>query len=144
MNMHGRPLRLRDWDYSRSGGYFVTFVVAGRKPLLRHPDGRLTAAGRTVLGVWDRLSGLNPRVEGDQVAIQPDHVHAIIYLVDHPTDRASLGTVVRRWKAASTSLIRRQSKAFGWQSHYHDWIIRDQQALLSFRSYILKNRLHGG
>ena len=140
METHGRPFRKFGWDYSHSGGYFVTFVVAGRRPALRDATGQLSRAGCEVMAVWERLPTLNPRVVLDEVAIMAEHVHAVLFLVDHPHDRASLGAVIRRWKAASTRAIRWDLPDFRWQSHFHDWVIRDRSALARFRQYVRKNR----
>ena len=139
METHGRPPRLRGWDYSRSGPYFVTFVVAGRAGSLMSQGGQPTTAGEAVRAVWERLPALFPRVRLDEMAIMSDHVHAVLFLSDHPSDRAQLGEVVRAWKAASTRAIRRSTPAFAWQSHYQDWVIRSQASLNHVRAYIRSN-----
>ncbi len=140
MDMHGRPLRQFGWDYSKSGVYFVTFVVAGRRPILRDLTGRLSRAGGEVMAVWERFPTLNPRVVLDEVAVMADHVHAVLFLTNHPIDRATLGSVIRRWKAASTRAIHHELPDFTWQSHFHDWVIRDRSALARFREYVRRNR----
>jgi REP element-mobilizing transposase RayT len=144
METHGRPFRRKDWDYARSGVYFVTFVVARRRPLLRDSRGKLTKAGQAVLGVWNRLPELNPRVALDSIVVMADHVHAMLLLRDHPADRAPLGTVIRRWKAASTRVIHEYLPGFKWQSHFHDWVVRDQSALNRVRRYIQENGTRTG
>src|SRR6478609_8117938 len=101
METHGRPPRLKGWDYARSGGYFVTFVVAGRHAVLRDPTGQLTPVGRIVEGVWERLPSLYPRVTLDEMIVMPEHVHAVIWLTDRMAPRVTLGEVVRGWKASS-------------------------------------------
>ena len=130
---------MRGWDYSRSGVYFVTFVVAGRRPFLVLDDGVLSIEGSIVRGIWGRLPELFPRVQLDELAIMSDHVHAVLVLLDHSSDRTPLGEVVRSWKAASTRSIRRSTPAFGWQSHYQDWVIRSQASLNRVRAYIRSN-----
>jgi REP element-mobilizing transposase RayT len=69
----------------------------------------------------------------------PDHVHAIVWLRDHATDLSPLGEVIRGWKAAASRAIRIRTPTFRWQSHYQDWIIRDQSALNRIRRYIRNN-----
>ena len=102
MDRHGRPPRHPTWDYTDAGGYFVTFVVAERRPVLRRPDGGLSVAGEVVREAWGRLPSLYARVDLDDLAIMPDHVHAILWLTDRNAARVSLGEVVRGWKAAVT------------------------------------------
>ncbi len=139
METHGRPPRLRGWDYSRSGWYFVTFVVAGRMPVLRDGGGGLSQAGRIVVESWNLLPALYPRVCLDELAVMPDHVHALLRLGAAPEAATPLGEVVRGWKARASRLIRNAVPGFGWQSHYQDWVIRDQAALDRVRSYIRMN-----
>lgn len=139
METHGRPPRLKGWDYSRAGGYFVTFVVAGRLELLRTAGGRLSEAGEMVREVWGRLPALFARVELDEVAIMPDHVHAVLRLTYHPTDGAKLGQVVRAWKAASCRRIRMVIPSFQWQSHFYDRVISSHRGLTAVRAYIQEN-----
>ena len=118
----------------------MTFVVAGRAHLFRNAEGGLAPAGEVVMASWARLPGLFPRVKLDEVVVMADHVHAILFLTDHPLDRARLGSIVRAWKASSTREIRRSVPTFKWQSHYQDWIIRSQSALNRIRRYIRGNR----
>lgn len=122
----------------------MTFVVAGRARVLRDAESRLTGAGAAVEAAWSRLPTLYPRVVLDELAIMSDHVHAIIWLEDLTNDQTPLGEVVRGWKASSTRVVRLILPAFRWQSHYQDWIIRDQTALSRIRRYIRSNPLKAG
>ena len=138
METHGRPSRRPGWDYGRAGSYFVTFVVDERRPCLRTRTGELTQAGEVVLKVWERLPVLYPRVQLDAIAVMADHVHAIIRLRDGGPPTA-LGEVVRGWKGASTRQIRTSEPSFGWQSHFHDRVVRSPEALAQMREYIHSN-----
>lgn len=55
--------------------------------------------------------------------------------------RGSLGSVIRSYKSACTTTIdeRFANSGFGWQSRFHDHIIRDERALNAIRNYIINN-----
>lgn len=82
MSGNRRSLRLRGYDYTLNGMYFVTICVEARQCLLGNVhDGRMhfNPIGEMVRDVW---SGL-PRYQGaeiDAFVIMPNHVHGIIVL----------------------------------------------------------------
>ena len=77
----------------------------------------------------------------------PNHVHAIIILVDAagaPLDRgaATLGHVVRAFKSISATEANKilgQSNRPFWQRNYYEHIIRDEEELTVLRQYIRDN-----
>jgi REP element-mobilizing transposase RayT len=78
-----RSLRLKDYDYTQPGAYFVTIVAWGRECLFgKVVDGemRLSAAGRIVEAEWWRLGRQFPNIRLDAFVLMPNHVHAIIII----------------------------------------------------------------
>ena len=90
-----KRLRLKDFDYSSAGAYFVTICIKGRKRILSDivkpsvgvgafddpltPQIRLTEIGKVTEKYL--LSSENiPGVKIDRFVIMPDHIHAIIFL----------------------------------------------------------------
>ena len=78
-----RLLRLRSYDYSAPGAYFVTIVT--RQRILLFGDVvsgamRLNPAGRIVLSLWDSLPTHYPGVELAEFVVMPNHVHGIIVI----------------------------------------------------------------
>jgi putative transposase len=53
----------------------------------------------------------------------------------------SLSTIIRSYKSACTSAIRKRfpESGFKWQARFHDRVIRDQDELIRIRTYILNN-----
>lgn len=79
-----RSIRLRGYDYSLAGMYFVTICARNREFLLGDVvDGemRLSDAGQIVRTAWYDLPNHYPNVELDEFAVMPNHVHEIIVLV---------------------------------------------------------------
>jgi len=78
-----RTIRLKGYDYTRAGAYFVTVCVQGRERLFGEiVDGemRLNEAGRMVQSVWDESPVHYPGVEVDAFVVMPNHVHGIVVL----------------------------------------------------------------
>jgi putative transposase len=83
-NKHRRSIRLQNYDYKRSGAYFVTMVTQNRACLFGDVvDGRLQLndAAQMIQAIWDQLPEHYPSVETDAFVIMPNHVHGIIALV---------------------------------------------------------------
>ncbi len=81
---HRRSIRLKGYDYSRPGDYFVTVCVQNRGCLLGDVvEGKmkLNAAGEMIHRVWNELPIRYPGIEIDEFVIMPNHIHGIIMLV---------------------------------------------------------------
>ena len=78
---HRRSLRLKSYDYSRAGAYFVTICTHGHECLFGEiMDGemRLNAAGQAAQAEWVRLPERFQSLELDEFVIMPNHLHGII------------------------------------------------------------------
>jgi REP element-mobilizing transposase RayT len=86
-------MRMKGYDYSQAGAYFVTICTQGRACLFGEVvDGemRLNDAGRMVVAEWERLPALFPNVVLDAFVVMPNHIHGIVILTD-PADDATDG-----------------------------------------------------
>ena len=83
---HRQSIRLRNYDYSQSGAYFVTICTQDRVSLfgeIEEDTLHLNAAGRMVHSVWTDLPSRYPGVEIDAFIVMPNHVHGIVFIVDN-------------------------------------------------------------
>lgn len=159
--------RLKDFDYSLPGAYFVTLVTQERKPLfgkVNNEDVILNEIGNLAKAEWIKTTEMRKEVRRDQFILMPNHLHAIIFIdyfgVNQPEystgeirahGRAplrrrprTLGSLVAAYKAATTRMIRGLFKDIElkvWQRNYYDHIIRDQIDLDNIREYITYNPL---
>jgi REP element-mobilizing transposase RayT len=81
---HRRSIRLRGYDYSQVGMYFVTICTKGRLCLFGDVvDGamNLNCAGKMVRTIWDEIPSYYAGVEIDRFVTMPNHIHGIITLV---------------------------------------------------------------
>lgn len=147
--------RLRHWDYSTPGGYFVTICTHLRKPFfgtIEDDEMNLSPIGEIIDQEWEKTAILREAVELDEYAIMPNHLHGIIMikpLVETPQRGVSvsedmkavtLGTIISQFKSACTRRIQAVCKSnFAWQSRFYDHIIRDDIDLRRIRKYIQEN-----
>lgn len=88
---HRRSIRLRGYDYSQAGAYFITLCTQDRACLFGDvADGvmRLNDAGQMVCAEWEALPQRFPTIVLDAFVVMPNHAHGIII-----TDHAGVGDV---------------------------------------------------
>jgi len=73
---HRRSIRLRGWDYTYPGAYFVTICTHNGECLFEGPVLR-----RVVETMWQRIPHHFPYVQLDEFVVMPNHVHGIIWIV---------------------------------------------------------------
>ena len=87
MNKTRKSMRLKGYDYSKPGYYFVTVCTQNKKCLfgdIRNRQMVLNDAGRMIEKVWNALPEHYPHVELDAFVIMPNHFHGIIVLRPNP------------------------------------------------------------
>ena len=161
---HRRSVRLRGYDYSQAGAYFVTIVTQDRLCLFGdvvRDEMRLNTTGRLVEAAWKWLGTRYPHVELDMYVVMPNHLHGIIVIVDRgrggsrsdtvtrgqggsrtaPT-RKPLGRLIGAFKTVVTRQVNLALNTPGqqlWQRNYYEHVIRDEDELGRAREYIVDN-----
>ena len=123
-----KSIRLKDYDYSLDGFYFITICTNYRRPYLIGENKEVVA--QFVEQLPYKING----VKLDYYQIVPSHIHLILVL-EHC--ELKLAEIVRRLKAATT----RQLGFKLWQPNYYEHVIRNQKALAGTREYIQNNPL---
>ena len=163
---HRHSIRLKGYDYSLSGAYFITICVhCGLSELgeINGNDMFLSPYGRIVAATWESLPDHYSYVELDAFTVMPNHVHGIIVLTDvnippnvgaglrpAPTSEAGrhgVPEIVRAFKSFSARRINQTRGSQGqpfWQRNYYEHIIRNERAYFAIRDYILSNPANWG
>jgi putative transposase len=157
---HRRSIRLKNYDYSQAGAYFVTICTQGRECLLGEVVDAslfLNQYGVIVEQVWQQIPDHFSSVTLDAAVVMPNHFHGIIVIVDeslpiHKNSRdtshkqnskqLTLGKIVAYFKYQSTKLINAARDLTGvkfWQRNYYEHIIRSETSLAKLRTYIEQN-----
>jgi len=79
-------IRLKNYDYSRDGAYFVTICTQGRECLLgkiKNEEVELSPAGKMIQEIWKNLPQHHPGFEMDEFIVMPNHIHGIIILMEN-------------------------------------------------------------
>lgn len=82
---HRRSIRLKEYDYSQAGAYFVTVCAWGKECLfgeIRDGEIHLNEFGTMTTKFWNDMSTRFPYIELDAFVIMPNHVHGIIVFND--------------------------------------------------------------
>lgn len=165
---HRRSIRLKGYDYTQAGAYFVTICTKDRACLFGDvADGvmRLDQMGHIVRQCWLAIPDHFPHVLLDEFVVMPNHVHGIIVIMathdvgathasplqndDTPTrprgpQPRSVASIVGSFKSAAAKRINEHRGTPGapiWQRNYYEHIIRDDESLNLIRNYIADNPL---
>jgi putative transposase len=138
---HRRSIRLKGYDYSSPGAYFITICTHQRECLFGEivdSEMQLNSVGLYIQSYWQRLS-LNFEIELDAFVVMPNHIHGIIWLggnigrgeafgpkirkqhkdlcpnasplQPHGTQPGSIGAIIQNFKSITTQRINRISRS---------------------------------
>ena len=157
---HRRSIRLKEYDYSRAGAYFVTICVQNGECLFGEiVDGivRLNEFGQIVEDEWRQTGRNRINIKLDVYVVMPNHFHGILFIHGDGGGTArraptverfgkpvsgSVPTIVRSFKSAVTKRVNEIRHTPGgsvWQRNYYEHIIRDDDDLNRIRQYIADN-----
>lgn len=163
---HRKSIRLKGYDYSQAGLYFITICVHNRQCLfgeIVNDEMILNDFGNIAHHHWEKLSERFQNFELDVFQIVPNHMHGIIFLTNPvgagftPAPNPNKGATERVAPTVADifgtykSLVSNEcleifkQKFPGdymgklWQRNYHDHIIRDEQSYHRIANYIIKN-----
>ncbi|TAK52971.1 MAG: transposase [Bacteroidetes bacterium] len=145
--------RLRGYDYSSAGMYFVTICTKSMICYfgeIKNGEMCLNDIGSIVAGEWQRTPEIRPNIDLDEWIVMPNHIHGIIVIKDSvETPRRgvsttwkpnSLGSIVNQIKSVSTKRIHSAGyQEFAWQPRFYDHIIRNERERERIRTYIRNN-----
>jgi hypothetical protein len=90
---HRHSTRLRGYDYSSSGAYFITANVQHRLCLFGAVDEngvQLNDIGKIAHQCWEDIPIHFPHIELDEFIIMPNHMHGIIFILPNDDDRGGV------------------------------------------------------
>ena len=90
---HRRSIRVKDYDYSRAGTYFLTMCLQSKRCLFGNVvngEMMLNDAGKLVQHIWNNLPKRFLSIKLDKYVIMPNHMHGIIICRGEPCVRPNL------------------------------------------------------
>ncbi len=138
-------VRLRNYDYSQNGAYFITICTIDKKYLIDSDKIRAI-----IQETWDNLPKHYPEVILDEFVIMPNHIHGIIIINNNFYNFVGAGLrparklseIVKSFKSFSSREINKLLSTPGqsfWQRNYYEHVIRNEQDLHETRTYIREN-----
>jgi putative transposase len=157
-----RSIRLKEYDYSQPGEYFLTICTNNHECIFGNiiqEEMKLSPEGKIAQRYWEEMPKHFSNVQLDEYIIMPNHIHGIIILTESMVGTrhavslreqfakpviGSVPTIVRSFKSATTKRIHEITKTPSlpiWQGRFFDRIIRSDKELNNIRDYIRNNVL---
>ena len=156
-----QSIRLKNYDYSKSGLYFVTVCTQNRECLFGDVIDEkmiLNEFGKIIDNVFKLLLNRHEQIKLDVYQIMPNHINMVIQIVgagfmpardERATTRVAptLGDIIGAFKSLTTHEYILNVKNNGWkpfdirlwQRNYYEHIIRSKTDLDKIREYIRTN-----
>ncbi len=153
--------RLKDYDYSSAGAYFLTICTHNRKKLLSNIVGAIHESPETIYELSEtkltkfgefvdkHINKVSQRFDVEIITyiIMPNHIHMVIFIDDlraireSPLQARSLISKIVGYIKMNTS---KEIHGFVpdckiWQRNYYDHIIRDDNDYCNIIEYIQTN-----
>ena len=80
-----QSIRLKGYDYSQAGAYFITLVTKNRLPLfgeITNGEMNLDQYGEIIQNEWFRTPEIRKEIMLDEFIIMPNYIHAIVVIED--------------------------------------------------------------
>lgn len=166
---HRRSIRLKKYDYTQSGWYFIIICTEQKRCLfgaIANKQLILNEFGNIASNCWQAIPEHFPKIKLDEFVIMPNHVHGILIVTNNSADdincrgkalpcpyykgefgkpvSGSISTIIGSFKSAVTkqiNIIRNSKGTSVWQRNYYDHIIRNEESLNKIRKYIINNPL---
>ena len=154
-----KQLRLKGYNYSQNGYYFVTICSESRGNIFgKIIEGTMEAnsLGKSVAECLSQIPKHFPFVIVDEYVVMPNNVHAIIQINNinvgannysplpkgkRPNGTSmTLGSIIRGFKKGVVKIARNKNFIHKlWQRNYYEHIIRSDDELQEIRKYIADN-----
>ncbi len=144
-----KTVRLKGYDYSAPGAYFITICVQGRRCILSKitvgeglapPAVHLTAKGKLAEEQIQQIPIRFPTATVDKYVIMPNHIHLILTLrtgAGGASPSPTITQVVGTFKSMTTRLCEGESKLF--QRSLYDHVVRNDTDYQEIWTYIGQN-----
>ena len=142
-----KNIRLKQYDYSQEGYYFVTICTNDRMKLFGEivgadrcvcPQTKLTKIGREIEKSILKMNTTNTKI--NEYIIMPDHIHIVIQIVGGQS-RPPLHKIIQKFKSITTNKCFKFGYNKIWQRNYYEHVIRNDKELFEIKNYIQTNPL---
>ena len=155
-----KTIRLKNYDYSSNGIYFITICAYNKEHLfgeIHNSAMKLNIAGEIATKHINKMSNLYDEVKIDKYVVMPNHIHLIITICRECIEcippqkdktKALLPKIIQTFKSSVTKEIIQTETRYAynarptiWQSRFHEHIIRNKESYQQIWQYIDTNPL---
>ena len=150
-----KPTRLKGYDYSSAGVYFLTICTQNRRCLLSTvvgtglpdcPSVQLAPHGEIADKIINQLNDFYEDISVDRYVIMPNHIHLLLFVRQGgqsgrpvPTTKVDANSIVSRFVSTFKRFCNKEYGENIWQSRFNDHIIRNRQDYEETVRYIHEN-----
>lgn len=147
-----RSIRLRHYDYSQPGYYFITICCQNKVSLfgsISSGEIKLNAAGNIIAKWYYKLESKFTAIKCHDVVIMPNHFHCVIEIISNEGGHADppLPVIIQWFKTMTTNDYIKGVKNNGWatfdrrlwQRNYYEHVIRNEESYSAIAEYIQTN-----
>ena len=134
---HRTTIRIKDYDYSKEGHYYITICIRNRENILGTIENNKMVLNEFGVIVENDLLNISNKFKNTEInvyAIMPNHLHFILEIKEG--NEIALGNIIRYFKGRTTSKIKRKKM---WQSDYYEHVIRNEKDYYEKYQYIINN-----
>lgn len=143
-----KPTRLKDYDYSTLGAYFVTVCTKNRvnyfwhnvgASIARPQDIPLNENGKIVDKAINNIPKIYNNITVDRYVVMPNHIHLLLQIHSDENGRPMVAPTIKRVIQQMKGYVTKQIGKPIWQKLFNDHIIRGEQDYREIWEYIENN-----
>ncbi len=148
-----KPTRLKNFDYSTTGAYFITICTDKRQQILSRIVGvdvlgdpkniELLPHGIVADKYIKQMNEFYENITVDQYVIMPNHIHLVLFVHENGSPRTSTPTkqtsTVSHFVSTFKRFCNKEYSKNIWQRGFHDHVIREREDYKEIVKYIYEN-----
>ena len=154
-----KNIRLKNFDYSSDGAYFITICVKERRKILSNivgtgvpdcPQVILLSHGIIAEKYINQLGNFYENISIDKYIIMPDHIHLLLsitsdekHLADKSPKKANnTNSLIPKFISSFKRFCNKEYGENIWQQRYYDHVVRNQDDYIEILEYIENNPIN--
>ena len=146
-----KPTRLKGYNYSQNGVYFLTVCTKAKECILGNvvgdgvrdvPQMHLSEYGKVVENCIAEISETYKHIIFDNYIIMPNHIHLLVMIYSDDKEKISVSPQNAEIPKLISTLKRFVNRNIGyniWQRSYHDHIVRNEKEYNNIWEYVEYN-----
>ncbi len=150
-----KHIRLRNYDYSSCGLYFITIAIRNKKCLfgkIENVEMQYTELGKIALLNWQEIPNHYKQIKLHDYVVMPNHIHGILEILPQENEKekecnafsktvkGSISSIIGKYKASVTRWCNKNGYShFKWQERFYDHVIQNEKSYDFISDYIITN-----